>query len=188
MARDERQRSPRFNVTRSIDRSSIRWPTRGFETVNRPGRARRAAGQLAREVSDDLQLVLDALGWGETGSGGAWNWIYLPSNCGGPSHDFWSEPSKIERQAHKPKPIPKRHMSVRYWLSRPAIKYLPSLARTRKDETGTEMTPKGSELRLEPECKLGVVGHHFRLPGAQTACISRPSWRRGDGYGDEKQV
>ena len=28
-----------------------------------------AAGQLAREVSDDLQLVLDALGWGETSSG-----------------------------------------------------------------------------------------------------------------------
>jgi len=30
-----------------------------------------AARRLAREVSDDLQLVLDALGWGETSSGGA---------------------------------------------------------------------------------------------------------------------
>lgn len=29
-----------------------------------------AAGRLAREVSDDLQLVLDALGWGETSSDG----------------------------------------------------------------------------------------------------------------------
>jgi len=29
-----------------------------------------AARRLAREVSDDLQLVLDALGWGETTSGG----------------------------------------------------------------------------------------------------------------------
>ncbi|MCW2987408.1 MAG: hypothetical protein JWM24_346 [Solirubrobacterales bacterium] len=29
-----------------------------------------AARRLAREVSDDLQLVLDALGWGETSSGG----------------------------------------------------------------------------------------------------------------------
>ena len=29
-----------------------------------------AAGRLAREVSDDLQLVLDALGWGETSGGG----------------------------------------------------------------------------------------------------------------------
>ena len=28
-----------------------------------------AARRLAREVSDDLQLVLDALGWGETSSG-----------------------------------------------------------------------------------------------------------------------
>jgi hypothetical protein len=28
-----------------------------------------AARRLAREVSDDLQLVLDALGWGETTSG-----------------------------------------------------------------------------------------------------------------------
>jgi hypothetical protein len=28
------------------------------------------AGRLAREVSDDLQLVLDALGWGETSGGG----------------------------------------------------------------------------------------------------------------------
>jgi hypothetical protein len=28
-----------------------------------------AAERLAREVSDDLQLVLDALGWGETDSG-----------------------------------------------------------------------------------------------------------------------
>jgi hypothetical protein len=29
-----------------------------------------AAGRLAREVSDDLQLVSDALGWRETSSGG----------------------------------------------------------------------------------------------------------------------
>jgi hypothetical protein len=29
------------------------------------------ARRLAREVSDDLQLVLDALGWGETSSGGS---------------------------------------------------------------------------------------------------------------------
>lgn len=29
-----------------------------------------AARRLAREVSDDLQLVLDGLGWGETTSGG----------------------------------------------------------------------------------------------------------------------
>jgi hypothetical protein len=29
-----------------------------------------AARRLAREVSDDLQLVLDGLGWGETSSGG----------------------------------------------------------------------------------------------------------------------
>jgi hypothetical protein len=29
-----------------------------------------AAGRLAREVSDDLQLVSDALGWKETSSGG----------------------------------------------------------------------------------------------------------------------
>ena len=29
-----------------------------------------AARRLAREVSDDLQLILDALGWGETSSGG----------------------------------------------------------------------------------------------------------------------
>ncbi len=29
-----------------------------------------AAGRLARQVSDDLQLVLDALGWGETSSSG----------------------------------------------------------------------------------------------------------------------
>jgi hypothetical protein len=28
-----------------------------------------AAGRLARQVSDELQLVLDALGWGETGGG-----------------------------------------------------------------------------------------------------------------------
>jgi hypothetical protein len=30
-----------------------------------------AARRLAREVSDDLQLILDALGWGETSSGGS---------------------------------------------------------------------------------------------------------------------
>ena len=30
-----------------------------------------AAGRLAREVSDDLQLVSDALGWRETSSGGS---------------------------------------------------------------------------------------------------------------------
>lgn len=29
-----------------------------------------AARRLAREVTDDLQLILDALGWGETRSGG----------------------------------------------------------------------------------------------------------------------
>jgi hypothetical protein len=29
----------------------------------------RAARRLAREVTDDLQLVLDGLGWGETSSG-----------------------------------------------------------------------------------------------------------------------